>query len=157
MRFVELRLEDIVARLNRFKRADEKPFEAASVVSEFNQRAYELFGRPLVQAFANEYGAKLSREFHPLRFQRWALSDLNPLLWWLAPAAQAVKAQRQALGPDDPARKVESTVAEVTSACLDFGRACATRRPKRPSSRSTATSSRLISAKSMPPERKRRP
>ncbi len=30
--------------------------------------------------FANEYGAKLSRVFHPLRFQRWAFSDLNPLL-----------------------------------------------------------------------------
>ena len=76
--FVELRLEDVVARLNRFKREDEKPFEAVNAVSEFNQRAYELFGRPLVQAFANEYGAKLSREFHPLRLQRWAFSDLNP-------------------------------------------------------------------------------
>jgi hypothetical protein len=121
--FVELRLEEIVARLNRFKRADEKPFEATNVVAEYNQRTYELFGRPLVQSFANEYGAKLSRLFHPLRLQRWAFSDLNPSLWWLAPAAQAVKAQRQALGPDDPARRVESTVAEITSACLDFGRA----------------------------------
>jgi pimeloyl-ACP methyl ester carboxylesterase len=121
--FVELRLEEIVARLNRFKRADEKPFEATNVVAEYNQRTYELFGRPLVQSFANEYGAKLSRLFHPLRLQRWAFSDLNPSLWWLAPAAQAVKAQRQALGPDDPARRVESTVAEITSACLDLGRA----------------------------------
>ena len=75
---VELRLEDIVARLNRFKRVDEKPFEAAKVVSEFNQRAYELFGRPLVKALANEYGAKLSREFHPLRFQRWAFPTSIP-------------------------------------------------------------------------------
>ena len=95
--FVELRLEDVAARLNRFKREDERPFEAVNAVSEFNQRAYELFGRPLVKALSNEYGAKLSRAFHPLRAQRWAISDLNPLLWWLAPAAQAVKAQRQAL------------------------------------------------------------
>ncbi len=121
--FVELRLEDIVARLNRFKRADEKPFEAVNAVSEFNQRAYELFGRPLVQALANEYGAKLSREFHPLRLQRWALSDLNPWLCWLAPTAEAVKAQRQALAPDDPARKLESAVSELTSASLDCYRA----------------------------------
>ena len=77
-----------------------------NAVSEFNQRAYELFGRPLVQALSNEYGAKLSREFHPLRLQRWAISDLNPGLWWLAPTAEAVKAQRQALGPDDPARSL---------------------------------------------------
>ena len=121
--FVELRLEEIVARLNRFKRADERPFEAVSVVSEFNQRAYELFGRPLVKALANEYGAKLSRVFHPLRVQRWAFSDLNPWMWWLTPAAEAVKAQRQALAPDDPARKVESTVSELTSASLDCYRA----------------------------------
>jgi pimeloyl-ACP methyl ester carboxylesterase len=117
--FVELRLEDVVPRLNRFKRVDEKAFEAVSVVAELNQRAYELFGRPLVQALANEYGAKLSREFHPLRFQRWAFSDLNPWLWWLAPAAEAAKAQRQALGPDDPARKTESRLSEVPSALLD--------------------------------------
>ena len=120
---VELRLEDIAARLNRFKRVDEKPFEAAKVVSEFNQRAYELFGRPLVKALANEYGAKLSREFHPLRFQRWAFSDLNPFLGWLAPAAQAVKAERQALASDHPARQIESTVSEVLSASLDYCRA----------------------------------
>ena len=121
--FVELRLEDIVARLNRFKRADERPFEAVNAVSEFNQRAYELFGRPLVQALANEYGAKLSRDFHPLRLQRWSFSDLNPWLWWLAPTAEAVKAQRQALAPDDPARKLESAVSELTSASLDCYRA----------------------------------
>jgi len=120
---VELRLEEVVARLNRFKRVDEKPFEAAKVASEFNQRAYELFGRPLVKAFANEYGAKLSREFHPLRFQRWAFSDLNPFLSWLAPAAEAVRAQRQALASDHPARRIESTMSEALSASLDCYRA----------------------------------
>ncbi len=89
--FVELRLEDIAARLNRFKRADERPFEAVKAVSEFNQRAYELFGRPLVQAVSNEYAAKLSRELHPLRLQRWSISDLNPWLGWIAPTAETVK------------------------------------------------------------------
>ena len=120
---IEVRLEDVVARMNRFKRADERPFEAVKVVSEFNQRAYELFGRPIVENLANEYGAKLAREFHPLRWQRWAISDLNPALWWLAPAAEAVKAQRQAVDQDDPARKVDATVSELTSAALDCYRA----------------------------------
>ena len=120
---IELRLEDVVARLNRFERADEKPFEAANVVSEFNQRLYELFGRPIVKSFANEYGAKLSREFHPLRVQRWAFSDLNPWLSWLAPAAKAVKAKRKPVASDHPARQIESTVSEITSASLDCFRA----------------------------------
>jgi len=121
--FIERRLEDVVAHLNRFKRADEKPFEAVNAVSEFNQRAYELFARPLVQVLSNDYGAKLSREFHPLRFQRWAISDLNPWLWWLGPTAQAVKAQRQAVGSDNPAGKAEKMVSELVSASLDYYRA----------------------------------
>jgi hypothetical protein len=120
--FVELKLEEIVARLNRFKREDERPFQALNTVSEFNQRAYELFGRPLVQAFANEYGARLLRAFHPLRAQRWVFSDLNPWLWWLSPAAQWVKSQRRALGADSPAREVEATLSDLTSALLDCGR-----------------------------------
>jgi pimeloyl-ACP methyl ester carboxylesterase len=121
--FVEHRLEDVVAHLNRFKRADEKPFEAVNAVSEFNQRAYELFAQPLVQAMSNEYGAKLARAFHPLRFQRWAMSDMNPWLAWLGPAAQMAKAQRQALGAEDPARKSEKAMSELVSASLDYYRA----------------------------------
>jgi pimeloyl-ACP methyl ester carboxylesterase len=121
--FIERRLEDIVAQLNRFKRADEKPFEAVNALSEFNQRAYELFARPLVQAMSNEYGAKLSRAFHPLRFQRWAFSDMNPWLAWLGPAASMVKAQRQALAAEDRARGTERMLSEVVSASLDYYRA----------------------------------
>ena len=81
------RLEEVVARASPNKRVDEKPFEAVEAVSDFNQRAYELFAQPLVQAMSNEYTAKLGREFHPLRFQRWAFSDQNPWLACLKPAA----------------------------------------------------------------------
>jgi hypothetical protein len=121
--FTERRLEEISERLNRFKRADEKPFEAVAAVSDFNQRAYELFARPLVQAFASEPVAKLGRDFHPLRFQRWIVSDRNPWLAWLGPAAEMVKAQRQVLAADDPARKAEKAYAELVSASLDYYRA----------------------------------
>src|SRR5262249_54907352 len=55
--------------------------------------------------------------------QRWSLSDLNPWLAWLGPAAETVKAQRQPLAADDPARKVEKVLAELTSASLDYYRA----------------------------------
>ena len=121
--FREHRLEDVVARLNRLKRADEKPFEAVAQVSEFNQRAYELFAQPLIQSLSNEFTAKLSREFHPLRFQRWAFSDTNPWLTWLPPAANAVKSQRKAVGTDNAVRKIEKMMAELVSASLDFYRA----------------------------------
>jgi pimeloyl-ACP methyl ester carboxylesterase len=120
--FEERRLEDVVAKLNRFERNDEQPFEAARAVSDFNQQAYELFARPLVQALANPLAAHASRQLHPLRLQRWAVSDLNPFLWWLKPAAEAVKAQRRAVPRDDPARAAESLAAELLSASLDLYR-----------------------------------
>ncbi|MCQ9379685.1 DUF3141 domain-containing protein [Methyloversatilis sp. XJ19-49] len=120
--FVEQRLEDVSRRLNRYARQDEKPFETVAAISAFNQRAYELFARPLVQATANEMTAKLARDFHPLRFQRWAISDINPWLGWLAPAAQAVRAQRTPLGGDHPWRVIEAAASDIISGSLDFQR-----------------------------------
>ncbi len=101
--FREYRLEDITAHFDRFKRVDEKPFEAVATLSEFNQRAYELFAQPLVKKMSNELSAKLMREFHPLRMQNWAWSDnFNPWLSWLAPTAQAVRAMREKPDADQP-------------------------------------------------------
>jgi pimeloyl-ACP methyl ester carboxylesterase len=120
--FIEHQLEDVVKRLNRLQRADEKPFEAVAAVSDFNQRAYELFAQPFVQSLGNEVTAKLSRDFHSLRFQRWAFSDLNPWLAWLGPAAQAVKAQRQPADADNPNTKIEKMVSGAISASLDYYR-----------------------------------
>jgi pimeloyl-ACP methyl ester carboxylesterase len=120
--FRERDLEEIASRLNRFKRADEQPFEAVAEVSEFNQRAYDLFVQPLVQAMSNEFTAKLARQLHPLRAQRWAISDLNPWLAWLGPAAEIVKAQRKPMPQDAPLRQWEKMSSEVVSASLDYYR-----------------------------------
>ncbi len=121
--FHERSLEEIGARLNRFKREDEKPFEVVRAVSDFNQHAYELFAQPLIKAMSNEYSASLLRKFHPLRLQRWAFSDLNPWLRWLEPAAQMVKANRQTMNADEAPRRFERVGADLWSACLDYYRA----------------------------------
>ncbi|WP_250536948.1 DUF3141 domain-containing protein [Caballeronia sp. AZ10_KS36] len=121
--FREYRLEEVAAHFNRFEREDEKPFEAVAQISEFNQRAYELFGRPFVQSMSNDTTARMLRAFHPLRFQRWAFSDLNPWLAWLPSAASAVKANRQPAKPDNPWCAVETTGSEMISASLDYYRA----------------------------------
>ena len=120
--FRERRLEDIGAQLNRFRRADERPFEAVAAISEFNQRAYELFAQPFVQSLGNEFTAKVARQFHPLRFQRWAFSDLNPWLAWLKPAAEAVKAARKPARADTVPKRIEAAASEAISASLDFHR-----------------------------------
>jgi pimeloyl-ACP methyl ester carboxylesterase len=121
--FRERRLEEIASRLNRFERADEKPFEAVAEVSEFNQRAYELFLQPLIQSTSNEFTAKLSRQFHPLRFQRWSMSDLNPWLAWLGSAAEVVKTNRQSVDGDNAALKLEKAMSATISASLEYYRA----------------------------------
>jgi pimeloyl-ACP methyl ester carboxylesterase len=121
--FHEVRLEEIVARLNRHQRLDEKPFEAVAAISEFNQRAYELFVQPSVQAASNEFVAGLLRRFHPLRLQRWAWSDYNPWLAWLPGAAQLAKDKRQPVAADHPLRRAEASFVELASATLDYHRA----------------------------------
>lgn len=121
--FHERRLEEMSARFNRFGRVDEQPFEAVAALSDFNQRAYELFAQPLVQAMSNDLSARLLRQFHPLRVQNWSLSHFNPWMAWLEPAAQAVVAHRQPLDADDPLRRLESAGAELVSASLDLYRA----------------------------------
>ena len=122
VQFREHRLEDIVARLNRFERADEKPFEAVATISEFNQRAYELFMQPLIQSGSNEFTAKLRRQFHPLRFQRWALSDLNPWLGWLGPAAEIVRMQRKSVDKSNAILNIEKAASASISASLEYYR-----------------------------------
>jgi pimeloyl-ACP methyl ester carboxylesterase len=117
----EHRLEDL-RRANRFERRDEKPFEVVAEVSALTERAYTLFVRPFVRPLVNEGTAEWGRVLHPLRWQRWALSDLNPWLWPLPALAAAVKAGRQAAPPDNPYRRAEKAASDVITAGLDLYR-----------------------------------
>jgi hypothetical protein len=121
--FHEHRLEEVVSRLNRMERVDEKPFQAVAAVSDFNQRAYELVVQPFVQATSNEFVARMTRGLHPLRAQRWSFSDLNPFLAWLPAAAEAVKENRRPLPDDHALRRAEGGLADLASATLDYQRA----------------------------------
>jgi pimeloyl-ACP methyl ester carboxylesterase len=122
VQFIEHRLEEITDRLNRFKRVDEKPFEVAAAISEFNQQAYDLFAHPWVKLFSNEYVARFRRASHPMRVQQWALSDLNPWLAWLFPVTDAIKAKRQPASKDQPFRHLEQVGSELIGAWLDYYR-----------------------------------
>jgi pimeloyl-ACP methyl ester carboxylesterase len=117
----ERRLEDL-RLLNRFERKDEEPFEVVAEVSALTERAYSLFARPLVRPLVNEGSAEWGRAFHPLRWQRWALSDLNPWLWPLPALAGAVKAARQRALPENPCHPLETVVSDTIAAGLDLYR-----------------------------------
>jgi pimeloyl-ACP methyl ester carboxylesterase len=117
----ERRLEDL-CRLNRLERRDEKAFEVVAEVSALGERAYTLFARPLIRPLVTEQMAELGRRFHPLRWQRWALSDLNPLLWPLPNLALAIKASRQAAPPENPYRRLEKAASDTITAGLNLYR-----------------------------------
>jgi pimeloyl-ACP methyl ester carboxylesterase len=118
---VERTLEDL-RKLQKYDRVDEKPFEAVAALSELTERAYELLARPLVRELSPEWLAKLRRDLHPLRVQRWAISDKNPLLWWLPYAASAVQANRKPRRPDSVLCGAEKAATESVSAALDLYR-----------------------------------
>jgi uncharacterized protein DUF3141 len=97
----ERRVEELQL-LQKYARRDEVPFGAAAAVSDLNAAIYEAFVHPLLSGAVPPELAKLTRSFHPLRVQRWAVSDLNP---WLAPLkgladlATANRTPRDEAGP----------------------------------------------------------
>ncbi len=117
----ERRLEDL-RRINKLERRDEKPFEAVAEVSALSEKAYSLFARPLIRPLINEATAEAGRLLHPLRVQRWALSDLNPWTWPLPALASAVKSNRQSAPPDNTYRRLEKAVSVGITAALNFYR-----------------------------------
>src|SRR5436190_12552080 len=115
----ERRLEDL-KKMQKFDRVDEKPFEAVAALSELNERAYELLIRPVVREATPEWAAKLMREWHPLRAQRWMFSDRNPFLAALPFAAAFAQSYRRPRSDTNFGRSVEHLHAEYVSAALDL-------------------------------------
>jgi len=119
--FREVQLEDL-RRFNRLERRDEKPFELVAEVSVLNEKAYSLYGRPLVRAMVNETTAQLGRTLHPLRVQHWFFSDLNPMMWPVAAMASTVRAGRKPVSHDNPFRRLEGAWSEMMSGSWDLYR-----------------------------------
>jgi pimeloyl-ACP methyl ester carboxylesterase len=117
----ERNLEDL-KRLQKYGRVDEKPFEAVAALSELNERAYELLVRPIVREAMPEWLAKVLREWHPLRVQRWWFSDRNPMLAALPAMAAAARMYRHPRSAGNPGRRAEHLFAEHMSAALDLYR-----------------------------------
>jgi pimeloyl-ACP methyl ester carboxylesterase len=117
----ERKLEDL-KRMQKYDRVDEKPFEAVAALSELNERAYELLVRPAVREAMPEWMAKVLREWHPLRVQRWWFSDRNPLLAGLPIAAARVQQYRRPRSSDNTGRRAEKLYSEYVSAALDLYR-----------------------------------
>jgi pimeloyl-ACP methyl ester carboxylesterase len=118
---VERTLEDL-RKLQTYDRVDERPFEAVAAISELTERAYELLGRPIVRQLTPEWLAKTLRAFHPLRTQRWAISDHNPAFAALAPMALIARANRHPRSDDNALVPLERYWSDAVIASLDLYR-----------------------------------
>ena len=93
VRFEERKMEDILQFDDGLE--DEDPFVAVNTLSRFNDVTYRMLVSPWIRAAMNEPASEYLRQLHPLRMQRYMVSDANPLCWplkWMAeqvaPAAE---------------------------------------------------------------------
>jgi len=79
----------------------EDDFRSVALVSQMNQRIYDKAVSPVVSALSNDRTAEMLRWTNPKRMENLVLSDRNPWTWWLKPAAEKVRGQRQPVGGDN--------------------------------------------------------
>jgi tellurite resistance protein len=120
VRFEERTVEDILALDDG--RDDEAAFEAVARISEINEGLYDTFVSPWVRMFANEATAEALRMMHPLRLQRFLISDMNPMLWPLQVMANAVRDNRRPVAPDNTFAQTERAVSQQIERSLDLYR-----------------------------------
>lgn len=117
----ERRVEELQL-LQKYDRRDELPFREVARISDINMQAYETFAHPVLSALVTPEAGKAARTFHPLRMQRWAVSDLNPWLSPLGTFADFTAANRQPRDEKGPFAATERLFAAGITAALDFYR-----------------------------------
>ena len=118
--FEERTIDDILALSD--DRDDEKPFAAVARLSALNAEMYSLTLRPLVRAMTTPATAKMRVDTNPLRMRRYVLSDRNPLLAPLAPAAETVRTNRSNIDPNNPFLSLERTWVDAVQDSFNFYR-----------------------------------
>ncbi len=120
--FEERSLEDIKALGDTPE--TEEDFSVVAQVSEFNDRMYRNVLSPWVKGWTTEFSAEMMRWLHPLRLQRYSISDMNPLLRHLGAAAAQVRAHRKPVREGNPFSACERTLSGFIEDWLDFYREC---------------------------------
>jgi pimeloyl-ACP methyl ester carboxylesterase len=117
VKFVERDMEDIQKLDDGI--ADEAVFRPVAAISKFNDKCYLTFVSPWVRMFINEDLAETIRQMHPLRSQRYMLSDWNPLMWPVKAMAPSIKQFRQTVDPENPFMQCEKMMSDGIIRALD--------------------------------------
>jgi pimeloyl-ACP methyl ester carboxylesterase/tellurite resistance protein len=118
VRFEARTVDDILALDDG--REDEAAFETVARISEINEGLYDAFVSPWVRLCANDATAETLRAIHPLRLQRFMISDMNPIMWPLQVMAHAVRENRRPVTADNPFVKTEQAISQQIEKSLDL-------------------------------------
>lgn len=101
---------------------DEKAFGGVNQVSRLNDSAYKTFVSPWLRSLINEPAAECIRQLHPLRMQRYTISDQNPLCTPIKGLAELARSQRKIVAQDNPFVQYEEYVSDSIKNSLDYYR-----------------------------------
>jgi pimeloyl-ACP methyl ester carboxylesterase len=118
LRFEHRTLDDIRA-LGGNDLADERRFAAVANLSEINLGLYRTFISPWVRAGVTADSAGAFQALHPARLATAMFSSANPFMGFVAQMAEQVRANRQAVPPDNPLLAAEKKMAEQIESGLD--------------------------------------
>jgi pimeloyl-ACP methyl ester carboxylesterase len=110
IKFAPRTLDDLLALDDG--RDDEEMFAAVAKLSEFGAHAYDTLVGPSVRALVNEHTAKLMFDTRPLRVERAAFSDKNPLMAPVEGLAAVARENRRPVAADSPFLRLQELASE---------------------------------------------
>ncbi|MCW7753740.1 DUF3141 domain-containing protein [Desulfobotulus sp. H1] len=102
---------------------DEEAFVPVSTFSQANDAAYKIFVSPFIQKITNRYTAEILKQLHPLRVQRYAISDLNPFMLPFKTMGRFVRKNRKPIDRNTNFfAKIEKNLSSLIEESLDLKR-----------------------------------
>ena len=121
---LEARTLDDIRALGANDAADDLRFATAARVSEINKGLYQTVAAPAVRAIGTEPVAQALRQTHANRLRFAMFSDKNPLMQPVKAMAEAARAQRRPVAPDNPWLGIEKSMsAWITMGLEAYGNA----------------------------------
>lgn len=116
---LEARTLDDIRALGANSEEDNQRFAAVARVSEIGHGLYRTLAQPAVKAAVTEQSAGFLRQTHPNRLRFEAFSDRNPAMGPVKALAEAVRADRKPVAPDNPLHVMEQVASTWISTCWE--------------------------------------
>jgi pimeloyl-ACP methyl ester carboxylesterase len=101
---------------------DEEPFVAVNGISRFSDAIYRSYVSPWVRAAVDEPTSELYRQLHPLRTQRYMISDNNPFCWPLKYVSETIVPLRKPADKDNVFVQWEEIFSDTVKSSFDYFR-----------------------------------